>query len=111
VDLNDLRQQIMELKKIGSVRDLMVKAHCLSQMSSDSGGIDADSEINRIQGIIDSMTRPERSYPVLITVPKRCLRIADGAGVKQSEVSRLYTRFEAMREMVFRFELGGWRKV
>ena len=58
----------------------------LNQMSMDLGGIDADREIDRIQGILDSMTLQERSYPVLMTVPKRCLRIAAGAGVKPSDV-------------------------
>jgi signal recognition particle GTPase len=46
-----------------------------------------------------------------MTVPKRCLRIAAGAGVQPSEVSRLFTEFKAMRDMLFRFERGGWRMV
>jgi signal recognition particle subunit SRP54 len=107
VDLNDFRQQISAIKNMGSVQDLTVKIPGLNQMAIDLGGIHADREIERIQGILDSMTLHERSYPVLMTVPKHCLRIAAGAGVKPSEVSRLFTQFKAMRDMIFRLERGG----
>ena len=110
MDLNDFRRQIIEIKKMGPVRDLMVRAPGLSRMSMDLGGIDADREIDRIKGMLDSMTLQERSYPVLLTVPKRCLRIAAGAGVEPTEVSRLFTQFRAMRDLVSRSEPGGWRK-
>ena len=110
MDLNDFRRQILEIQKMGSVRDLMVRIPGLNRMSMDSGDIDADREIDRIKGILDSMTLQERSSPVLLTVPKRCLRIAAGAGVEPSEVSRLFTQFRAMRDMMSRSEPGGWRK-
>jgi signal recognition particle subunit SRP54 len=121
VDLNDLRRQISELKRMRSVRksaprqyDLVVRISSPNQTRSDwsdFGDIDFDREIKRIQGIIDSMTPRERMYPVLLTVPKRCLRIAAGAGVEPSEVSALFTQFKALRDMTFAFELSGWRKV
>jgi len=106
VDLNDFRQQIIELKKIGPVRDSLAKIPGVNWMSMGSGDIDIDREINCIQAILDSMTPQERSYPVLMTVPQRCLRIADGAGVEPSEVSSLFTQFQSMRDMMSRFELG-----
>ena len=65
-DLDDFRKQIVQMKKMGSMRDLMSKIPGLNQMPHGSlGGIDADEEIKRIQGIIDSMTpgRAARSRP------------------------------------------------
>ena len=60
-DLDDFRKQIVSMKKMGSMRDLMSKIPGLNQMPLDDlGGIDADEEIKRIQGIIDSMTPDER---------------------------------------------------
>jgi signal recognition particle subunit SRP54 len=100
----------VELKKLGPVRYL-AKFPGLDQSSIDCGGIDFESEINRMQGILDSMTLQERSWPVLMTVPKRCVRIAAGAGVKPAEVSRLFTRFRAMSDLMSRFERDRWRKV
>ena len=77
----------------------MSKIPGLSQMSSDLGGIDADSEIKRIQGIIDSMTQLERSRPDLIDMSRR-RRIAAGAGVDPSDVSGLVKQFDAMAAFV-----------
>jgi signal recognition particle subunit SRP54 len=111
MDFNDLRQQIIELKKMGPVRGLTARIPDLDQRSMDWGGMDFDREINRIQGIIESMTVQERSYPFLMTVPTRCLRIAEGAGVKPSEVSRLFTQFKAMSDMTLWLQRGGWRNV
>ena len=63
-DLDDFRKQIVNMKKMGSMRELMSKIPGLNQMPLDDlGGIDADEEIKRIQGIIDSMTPDERSDP------------------------------------------------
>ena len=63
-DLDDFRKQIVNMKKMGSMRDLMSKIPGMNQMPLDElGGIDADEEIKRIQGIIDSMTPDERSDP------------------------------------------------
>ena len=52
------------MKKMGSMRDLMSKIPGMGQMGMESlGGIDADEEVKRIQGIIDSMTPAERQRP------------------------------------------------
>jgi signal recognition particle subunit SRP54 len=98
-DLNDFRQQIIQMKKMGSVQDLMSKIPGLNQMSADLDGLDADSEIKRIQGIIDSMTALERSAPELIDISRR-RRIAAGAGVDPSDVSGLVKQFDAMAAFV-----------
>src|SRR5262245_4406214 len=98
-DLNDFRQSIIQMKRMGSVRELMGKIPGLNQMSSDLGGIDADGEIKRIQGIIDSMTEWERSRPDMIDMSRR-RRIAAGAGVDPSDVSGLVKQFDAMAAFV-----------
>ena len=112
MDLNDFRQQIIEIKKTGSRRRrFLLTIHGLKPLSKESGSVDADREITRILAIIDSMTLEERSSPVLMTVPNRCLRVANGAGVEPYEVSNFFTQFKALRGMMIRVELGGWRKV
>ena len=98
-DLNDFRQQIVQMKRMGSVRELMSKIPGLSEMAADAGGIDADDEVRRIQGIIDSMTPAERSRPELIDTSRR-RRIAAGAGVDPAEVSGLVKQFDAMAGLV-----------
>ncbi len=98
-DLNDFRQQIVQMKKMGSIKELMGKIPGLSQMSVDLDSMDADGEVKRIQGIIDSMTPDERRDPHQIDIPRR-RRIASGAGVEPSDVSSLVKQFDAMAAMV-----------
>ncbi len=94
-DLDDFRQQIVHMKKMGSMRELMSKIPGLSQMPMDAlGGMDPDEEIKRIQGMIDSMTPEERRNPELIDISRR-RRIAAGSGVDPSEISGLVKQFDA----------------
>ncbi len=98
-DLDDFRKQISQMKKMGSVKELMGKIPGLGQMATDLEGVDADEEVRRIQGIIDSMTRAERANPELIDISRR-RRIATGAGVDPSDVSSLVKQFDAMAAFV-----------
>ncbi len=98
-DLNDFRNQIVMMKKMGSVRDLMSKMPGMSQLAETLEGSDPDAEVKRIKGIIDSMTPAERSNPQLIDIPRR-RRIAAGAGVDPAEVSSLVKQFDAMAAVV-----------
>jgi signal recognition particle subunit SRP54 len=98
-DLNDFRQQLTQMKKMGSVKDLMGMIPGMNQMAGQLEGVDADGEVKRIQGIIDSMTRDERKDPHKIDISRR-RRIAAGAGVDPSDVSGLVKQFDAMAAFV-----------
>ncbi|GAC1468489.1 MAG: signal recognition particle protein [Isosphaeraceae bacterium] len=98
-DLNDFRQNIVQMKTMGSVKDLMGMIPGLNQLPVDLDSIDADGEVKRIQGIIDSMTQDERKDPHQIDISRR-RRIAAGAGVDPADVSSLVKQFDAMAAMV-----------
>jgi signal recognition particle subunit SRP54 len=99
-DLDDFRKQIVTMKSMGSMQDLMKKIPGLGSLGADElGGIDADEEIKRIQGMIDSMTLAERRDPKLIDISRR-RRIAAGAGVDPADVSGLVKQFDAMAAVV-----------
>ncbi|WP_169980099.1 signal recognition particle protein [Tautonia rosea] len=98
-DLDDFRKQIITMKKMGSVKDLMGKIPGMNQMGSMLEGVDADAEVKRIQGIIDSMTPEERRDPDKIDISRR-RRIAAGAGCEPQDVSGLVKQFDAMAAMV-----------
>ncbi len=98
-DLEDFRKQIVQMKKMGSVKDLMGKIPGMSEMAGSLDGVDADGEVKRIQGIIDSMTKGERSNPHVIDISRR-RRIATGAGVEPSDISSLVKQFDAMAAVV-----------
>jgi signal recognition particle subunit SRP54 len=99
-DLDDFRKQIVTMKKMGSMRELLGKIPGLNQMPMDAlGGMEPDEEIKRIQGMIDSMTPEERRDPELIDISRR-RRIAAGSGVDPSEISQLVKQFDAMASVV-----------
>ncbi len=98
-DLNDFRKQIGQMKQMGSVRDLVKMIPGLNQMPLDLEGLDADGEVQRISGIIDSMTPAERKNPDIIDISRR-RRIATGAGVDPADVSSLVKQFDGMRAFV-----------
>jgi signal recognition particle subunit SRP54 len=98
-DLNDFRQQIMQMKKMGPVKELMGKIPGLNQLPVNLDDIDADGEVKRLQGIIDSMTPAERKNPHMIDISRR-RRIAEGSGVDPADVSSLVKQFDAMAALV-----------
>ena len=49
-DLDDFRQQLTQMKKMGSVKDLMGMIPGMNQMAGGLEGVDADNEVKRIQG-------------------------------------------------------------
>jgi signal recognition particle subunit SRP54 len=98
-DLEDFRKQIINMKKMGSIGELMSKIPGMGQMPMDLNGVDAEEEIKRIQGMIDSMTAAERGNPGLIDISRR-RRIAAGSGVDPSDVSGLVKQFDLMAAFV-----------
>ena len=104
-DLNDFKSQMVQMRKMGGMSALMDKLPSqLSKAAADSK-ID-DKAINRLEGIINSMTPLERSHPELIKAQRK-KRIADGAGVKVMHVNQLLNQFEQTQKMMKMFSKGG----
>jgi signal recognition particle subunit SRP54 len=82
------------------MRDLISKFPGMGEMGMENlAGVDADEEMKRIQGIIDSMTLTERRNPDLIDASRR-RRIATGSGVDPADVSGLVKQFDAMAAII-----------
>lgn len=111
-DLEDFKMQIVQMRKMGGISGLMDKLP--AQLTGQLGGqlpAGADEKaINRIEGIINSMTRQERSKPELIKASRK-RRIAAGAGVSVQEVNRLLNQFETTQKMMKQFSKGGIGKL
>jgi signal recognition particle subunit SRP54 len=92
-DLEDFKQQIVQMKKMGGVSALVDKLPGnLAQMAQNAPNVD-DKTVRRIEGIINSMTPQERTKPELIKASRK-RRIAAGAGSSVQEVNRLLAQFE-----------------
>jgi signal recognition particle subunit SRP54 len=64
------------------------------------GDVDAEKDMKRLQGIIDSMTPEERRNPSKTIDTSRRRRIAAGAGVEPHEVNDLVKQFDGMADMM-----------
>ena len=108
-DFNDFLEQMRQIKKMGGVSSIMSMMPGMSQMKGDVE-VD-DSAMDRVEAIILSMTKEERSNPSLLN-PSRKQRIARGAGVEISEVNRIVKQFDQMKKMMKQLPgmMGGKRK-
>lgn len=110
-DLADFKEQIGQMKKMGGLTNLLDKLPAqFGQAAQQMGGAVNDKAINRLEGIINSMTPLERAQPEIIKATRK-RRIAAGAGVSVQEVNRLLNQFEQTRKMMKQFSGGGMRKM
>jgi signal recognition particle subunit SRP54 len=105
-DLDDFKQQIAQMKKMGGLAALADKLPGnLAQLAQGAPQME-DKTIRRIEGIIDSMTPQERTRPEIIKASRK-RRIAAGAGVTVQEVNRLLNQFEQAQKMMKMMAKGG----
>ena len=110
-DLEDFKQQVAQMRKMGGVSALMDKLPAqLAQAAAQGAPQMEDKAIRRIEGIINSMTRLERAKPELIKASRK-RRIAAGAGVTVQEVNRLLNQFEQTQKMMKMVAKGGMAKM
>ena len=109
-DLEDFKQQIAQMKKMGGLAALADKLPGnLAQIAQGAPQMD-DKVMRRIEGIINSMTLQERARPEIIKASRK-RRIATGAGVTVQEVNRLLNQFEQTQKMMKMMARGGVAKM
>ena len=108
-DLDDFKMQIVQMRKMGGVNALMDKLPAQLSQAAASSKVD-DKAINRIEGIINSMTPLERAKPELIKASRK-RRIAAGAGVQVMHVNQLLNQFAQTQKMMKMFSNGGMSKL
>ena len=110
-DLNDFREQVIQMRRMGGVGNLLDKLP--AQFAKAAGAVDsgqADRQVRRLEGIINSMTALERTRPEVIKASRK-RRIAAGSGVPVQEVNRLLAQFEQMQAMMKQMQKGGLGKM
>ena len=110
-DLNDFKEQLAQMKKMGGVATLMDKLP--SQMTQGAANMDmdkAEQQLRRTEGIINSMTPLERAKPDPIKASRK-RRIAQGAGLPVQEVNKVLKQYEQMRDVMKKFHGGGMGKM
>lgn len=97
--LEDFQKQMKMIRGMGSMRDLMKMIPGLGGFLDSNPDIDAESDMNRIDAIISSMTPYERNNPDRIDRSRRH-RIAHGSGTEPADINRLIKDFQAMSGMM-----------
>jgi len=93
--LEDLLKQLRTIQKLGPLRDVLGKMPMFGGLADQ---VD-ESEIKRVEALIQSMTPGERAEPEIID-KRRASRIARGSGRRSKDVNELVARFSQMREMM-----------
>ncbi|HEY8479913.1 MAG TPA: signal recognition particle protein [Spirillospora sp.] len=96
--LEDFLEQMMMIRKLGPIGNLLGMMPGMSQVREQINSID-DRDLDRIAAIIRSMTPEERRQPKIINGSRRA-RIAKGSGVTVGEVNSLVTRFFEAQKMM-----------
>jgi signal recognition particle subunit SRP54 len=110
-DLNDFRDQIAQVKKMGDMSSMLEKLPAqFQQAAGQLQGGQAEKQMRRTEGILNSMTPGERAKPELIKASRK-RRIAAGAGVPVQEVNKLLNQFEQMQGMMKMMKKGGMGKM
>lgn len=106
-DLNDLLNQLREMKKMGNLKEMLAMLPGVGKQLND---VEIDErQFDRTQAIILSMTPAERKKPDLIN-PSRKRRIAAGCGMQVEDVNRLLKQYRDMQRMFKQFSGKGMRK-
>ena len=103
--LEDFLEQLHQLKKMGNLDQLIGMipgAGSLKDVQVD------EKQMKRIEAIILSMTKKERTYPDIINGSRR-RRIAKGSGTTVEDVNKLLKQFDQMKKMMKQLT-GGKRK-
>lgn len=103
-DMNDLLDQMRQIKSMGPLSQVLGMLPGLSGKIGDEEAAQGEAELQKVEAIISSMTKAEREKPTIIN-PSRKRRIAAGSGTRVEDVNRLLRQFEQMQKVMK--QLGG----
>jgi len=106
--LEDFRDQMVQIRKMGSFSDLINMIPGMGNMKQLKNLQVDDSEFVRIEAIINSMTPHERRQHAIINGSRR-KRIAKGSGTRVQDVNKLLKSYAQILKMMKKINKGGMR--
>jgi len=99
-DLEDLRDQLQSLNKMGPLQQVMEMIPGAGKMMPGGEvGEAQERQLRRMAACIDSMTPQERRHPQLLNASRK-RRVARGSGTSVEEINRLLRQYGQMRKMM-----------
>jgi len=105
-DLEDFRDQLRQMKKMGGLTSMMEKMPGFGQIPEAAKSQVNDRELLRLEAIINSMTPTERAKPDLIKGSRK-RRIALGSGMQVQDVNKLLKQYDQMNTMMKKISAKG----
>jgi signal recognition particle subunit SRP54 len=106
--LEDFRDQLRQVRKMGSLTDLIGMIPGMGKLKQMKNFEVDESELVRIEAIINSMTPQERRQYTIINGSRRN-RIAKGSGTQVQDVNRLIKNYTQVMKMMKKLNKGGMR--
>ncbi len=106
--LEDFREQLRQIKKLGSMQSILKMLPSIGPfqgLQQAAGQVD-DKQLDRVEAIINSMTKKERANSNIINGSRR-KRIATGSGTSVQEVNNLLKQHAQMSKMMKSMSTGG----
>jgi signal recognition particle subunit SRP54 len=108
LDFNDFLTQLQQLKKMGSLKELVGLMPGIGKLVKE---VSVDENTFRpFEAMIHSMTPQERAQPHLLDRSRR-IRIAQGSGMTLLHVNKLLKQFENMSKMMQKISQGGKKQM
>ena len=99
-DIDDFKDQLKQIKKLGSLSGIMSMIPGVSGMMKKLDGMaPPEEELKKIEAMIDSMTKKERQKPDIIDGSRR-KRIALGSGTTVNDVNKFLKSFDHMKKLM-----------
>jgi len=104
-NLDDFLFQLRDIKKMGSVAQLVEMLPSVSQLAGRLPAGMEEKQLKKVEAMILSMTSEERHNPNIIDGSRR-RRIAQGSGVKPQDINQLLNQFRQMQKLM-KMGIGG----
>jgi signal recognition particle subunit SRP54 len=101
--LDDFLEQLLAVRKMGPIANILGMMPGMGQMKDQLADVD-DTHLDKVTAIIRSMTPAERTNPKIINGSRR-VRIAAGSGNTVMDVNQLLNRFTDAQKMLK--QMGG----
>ncbi len=108
--LEDFRQQLSEMKKMGGLTSMLDKLPGMKNLPEHLKNKVDEKMFSKMEAMINSMTLKERAYPDIIKASRR-RRIAEGSGTTVQDVNKLLRQFSDMQKMMKKMRKGGMAKM
>lgn len=110
-DLEDFRDQLQQMKKMGGLSGMMDKLPGMGGMAPQMQGQMDNKVFNQMEAIINSMTPSERANPDIMNGSRK-KRIAAGSGTQIQDINRLIKQHKQMSKMMKKVtKKGGMSKL